>query len=462
MGITFEFKEGDERLSSHSGLALAGALLGRTAIKDRASAVRLLGCKEPQISHGDILCSMVGLIFIGKPDYAAIEPFREDPFFVQSLRLEVCPSSSTLRQRLDVAAGQFDGIIKEESARLIANTAPKITAVGTTVGEMVPLDIDVSPFDNSKSHKEGVSRTYKGEDGFAPIFSYIGREGYLIDAELREGKQHCQKGTVEFLRESISYAKMITTGRVLVRMDSGNDSAENIKVCKGQGVQWIIKRNLRRESKQKWLKIAKEEGQVYYRGKGKTVWRGVTYREVGDFEEPLRIVFEVTERTITSKGQMLAFPEIEVDNYWSSLEVCSDEVIELYHSHGESEQYHSELKTDMDLERLPSGDFRTNSLILILGMLAYNLLRLCGQESLREDNGSLEKRPSYRGKASRRRLRTVMQDMIYMACRVTCGSRRWFLSFGRYCPWVEVWKALYRRFTEPLERGVQRIVPISQ
>jgi hypothetical protein len=159
---------------------------------------------------------------------------------------------------------------------------------------------------------------------------------------------------------------------------------------------------------------------------------------------------------------MLVFPEIEVDTYWACLEVCADEVIELYHSHGESEQYHSELKTDMDLERLPSGDFKTNSLILLVGMLAYNLLRLCGQESLREDNGSLEKRPSYRGKATRRRIRTVMQDLIYMACRVTTGSRKWFLSFGRYCAWAEVWKALYQRFTEPLERGVQRIVPISQ
>ena len=29
----------------------------------------------------------------------------------------------------------------------------------------VPVDIDVTPFDNSKSNKEGVSRTYKGFDG---------------------------------------------------------------------------------------------------------------------------------------------------------------------------------------------------------------------------------------------------------------------------------------------------------
>ena len=41
----------------------------------------------------------------------------------------------------------------------------------------VPVDIDVTPFDNSKTRKEGVSRTYKGYDGYAPIMAYIGTEG---------------------------------------------------------------------------------------------------------------------------------------------------------------------------------------------------------------------------------------------------------------------------------------------
>ena len=41
----------------------------------------------------------------------------------------------------------------------------------------VPVDIDVSPFDNSGSHKKGVSRTYKNFDGYAPIFAYIGTRG---------------------------------------------------------------------------------------------------------------------------------------------------------------------------------------------------------------------------------------------------------------------------------------------
>nr|WP_230986832.1 hypothetical protein [Cohnella fermenti] len=49
--------------------------------------------------------------------------------------------------------------------------------------------------DNSGTKKEGVSYTYKGMDGFAPMFAYLGQEGYGVNTELREGSQHCQNGT---------------------------------------------------------------------------------------------------------------------------------------------------------------------------------------------------------------------------------------------------------------------------
>ena len=38
----------------------------------------------------------------------------------------------------------------------------------------------------------------------------------------------------------------------------------------------------------------------------------------------------------------------------------------------------------MDLERLPSGKFATNALILELGMIAYNILRMIGQGTIED------------------------------------------------------------------------------
>jgi hypothetical protein len=99
---------------------------------------------------------MIGLICLGKPDFDAIEPFRGDHFFAQSLGLELVPSSPTLRQRLDSARGGFNDIILEESAGIVGRVAPMITPCH---GNLVAVDIDVSPFDNSKTKKEGVRLT---------------------------------------------------------------------------------------------------------------------------------------------------------------------------------------------------------------------------------------------------------------------------------------------------------------
>ena len=434
----FEIVQGDEQLSSHSGLALAGVILDRSSIRKRLDAVVLPEHPFPEISHGEVATAMIGLICVGKPDFDAIETFRDDSFFTQSLGLGSVPSSPTLRQRLDSAKGAFNDIILEESAGVVGRLAPVITPCH---GKLVAVDIDVSPFDNSKTKKEGVSWTYKKFDGYAPIFGYVGQEGYLANLELRPGSDHSQKGTETFLRRTLKYARVMSQTTFLVRMDSGNDSVGNIKVCREEKAHYIIKHNLRRETPEEWLEIARECGELEEPRPGKQVWRGERYVERPEIEEPLRMVFCVTLRTMEADGQALLIPEIEVETYWTSLSDDVATVVELYRAHGTSEQFHSELKTDLDLERLPSGKFQTNQLVLLLGMVAYNLLKLIGQESLREADAPIRK------PISRRRVRSVMQDLIYLACRLVRHARRWMLSFGRNCPWLKTWRRVYLRFT---------------
>ncbi|MCK5251276.1 MAG: transposase [Spirochaetaceae bacterium] len=70
-----------------------------------------------------------------------------------------------------------------------------------------------------------MGRTYKGCDGYAPIISYIGSEGYMLNCELRPGTQHCQKGTPEYLKKNLTLIeKLAPSDPILIRMDSGNDA----------------------------------------------------------------------------------------------------------------------------------------------------------------------------------------------------------------------------------------------
>lgn len=61
---------------------------------------------------------------------------------------------------------------------------------------------------------------------------------------------------------SFRYVRIITGRPLLVRMDSGYDSLDNIKLMfkKETQADFIIKRNLRKESPEAWLAIAKQQG----------------------------------------------------------------------------------------------------------------------------------------------------------------------------------------------------------
>ena len=90
----------------------------------------------------------------------------------------------------------------------------------------------------------------------------------------------------------------------------------------------------------------------------------------------------------------------------------------------------------------------TGNSVSSLGQVAYNLLRLCGQTSLQQ-NGHLpsQKKMPIRKPVARRRLRSVIQDLMYLATRWTKHAHRWGLSFWRNNPWHGVWSSLYERFT---------------
>ena len=437
-----------EELVSHSGLALAGDLLASTEIAKRADGLVLPTANPPKRrskpvkSHSGCLLSMIGLLCLGKTDFADIVQFRDDPFFKKSLGLHDVPSEPTFRQRMVKFGGLPQQMLREEAAHMVRRFAPKITAC---FKDWVALDVDVSPFDNSNTKKEGVSFTYKQHDGFSPIFAYLGEEGYLALEEFRAGSQHCQKGTPEFLERAIAQARLMTDSPLLVRLDSGNDAKETLEVLRKNNADFIIKRNLRQESREDWLLDAQTFGEWREPREGKTVYVGNIDRQCG--ERLWRVVFEVTERTCDREGQQFLFPQVEIATYWTSLrpkEATPDEVIALYKAHGTSEQFHSELKTDLDLERLPSGHFDVNALVLTCGMVAYNVLRLIGQISLEENKDLPEgKKMPLVKEVKRRRLRSIIQDLMYMASRLIKHARQWCLGIAERNPWYDGWKETY-------------------
>jgi hypothetical protein len=81
-------------------------------------------------------------------------------------------------------------------------------------------------------------------------------------------------------------------------------------------------------------------------------------------------------------------------------------------------------------------------------MLTHNMLRIIGQVSLEESDPN--ELPGTRKKnVSRLRIRTVIQDLIYVAGRLVTSSRKWYLSFGQLNPFSKLMERIYLRLNLP-------------
>ena len=221
---------------------------------------------------------------------------------------------------------------------------------------------------------------------------------------------------------------------ILARLDSGFDSVRlmrGIESCNRQGmpqVDWLIKWNPRTTDVAALAARLDADATTHWEqpraGKRVTLWEQAV--SIEGIQRPVRRVLRLIERSIDKHGQVLIVPELTLEGWTTSLPANFDarNIIALYADHGTHEQFHSEFKTDLDLTRLPSGKFDTNYLVCQLAALAMNILRLMGQRGLLGPDAPV------RHSAKRRRIKTVMQELIYRAGRLIEHGRRLILGLG--------------------------------
>lgn len=100
--IKIEFT--NERIIPASGLAVVGAILGKSDFVKRCNRMDVTRNRSHhQIKNGDILLTYIGMLCMGKPQYGAVHEMDDDPeFYPYALGItRSIPSEETLCQRMD-------------------------------------------------------------------------------------------------------------------------------------------------------------------------------------------------------------------------------------------------------------------------------------------------------------------------------------------------------------------------
>ena len=430
-------KSAKEFFTSHAGHPLLGQALKIAQLETEA---KKLGSYRGT-PHSDVIATYLGLLATGKSDFEAAEGVRGNEFFKHSLGISGILSSSRLRQRMDDNAMGYSRVLDACTLNFLKRS--KVTVTPLWTGH-VPLDMDLFPQDNSRTKKEGVSYTYKGFVGYGVMAAYLGREGWCLTTDLKHGSENGQLGFGFVLDRILPVARALTTSELLLRLDSGHDSIENRVRADKEEIDFIIKWNPRKHKAEDWFNVAEQQGHIAdweNPRPGKQVVTSSHFLTVTEngVEHTHRLVVRVIKRTIDSQGRGLIFPEYQMDGWWTSLELADRHIIALYRDHATSEQFHGEYKTDMDLERLPSGKFETNTLVMVMGTFVYNVLRWIGLEGLIGGDSPV------RHQAKRRRIRTVMQELYNIAGKVYCRSRQLWLRFSANFKGYEAYEKVHHR-----------------
>jgi hypothetical protein len=244
----YKIQQGNEEINSNGGISLIGALLRNVKSFMKFDKMTFGKVKKGINSHSGILRSIIGLLSLGRTDFADIKLFREDKLFRDCLNLSFVPSEEILRQRLDGIAADDNSLklIDDANVELLSKVAD-FGVETTAYSTYNVIDLDVSVLDNSNSKKEGVSWTYMEVDGYAPIFAHLGTHGYMLANELRNGSQHSAKEASAFVRRCDDLAKRIGVKNILYRVDSGHDDVEFVETLVDLDGKFLIKRNLRSE-----------------------------------------------------------------------------------------------------------------------------------------------------------------------------------------------------------------------
>ena len=216
-----------KHIIANAGTAIAGRIFGKAGFERFNSLPTELAHPANVYKLSDCIKAEVTSMCCGDPSFEGICDIRSDESFY-AIALNMLHGIPSAERHFSV----WISVRRQKSLSMFHNAAvlysrDMIRDRDGLLEWLSPWDKYVTPFDESRSHKGNISRTYHNFVGYAPNYMYCGQEGFMVATEFRPGNQHCQKGTVAFIEQSIETIRDIyPVGKVLFRMDSGNDSLE--------------------------------------------------------------------------------------------------------------------------------------------------------------------------------------------------------------------------------------------
>ncbi|MGH8507504.1 MAG: IS1380 family transposase [Gammaproteobacteria bacterium] len=405
----------DSRLTSFSGLILIQELFVRLGLKER-----LRGCfshltVSPIFGYPALVLCLIVHLVLGYRQLREMRYYAEDPLVKRILGLRRLPDVATVSRALAGAdhesVGRLQGVLREGVlARVVALRLPRVT-----------LDFDGSVIGTGRwaeGTAVGFNRKKKGQRSYYPLFCTVAQTGQVFDVLHRSGNVHDSHGARNFILRCISAVRAALPGvSIEVRMDSAFFSDEIIGSLDTQGIEYTVSVPFERFAE---LKQRIEARRWWWRFGAQCDYFEAQWKPKA-WTVPHRFLFIRTRIKQQCKDPVqldLFTPHhfgYEFKVILTNKRLGARKVLAFHNGRGSQEGLFAELKSDNQLDYVPTRTWVGNQIYLLSVLLAHNLGRELQMIAYPPSRRTLEKRPALWDFA---RLDTLRRRLIQRAGRL--------------------------------------------
>ena len=422
-----EIRFENQRLTSFAGLVLFQALFSRLGLKEQ-----LTGCfrhlkVSPIFGHGLTVLLLIVHLLLGYRRLQEMRYYQDDPMVRRLLGLQRLPDVATVSRTL---AG-MDAQSVDRLRRL--NRQQVLRRLGSLNLARITLDFDGSVLSTGRFAEGtavGFNRKKKGQRSYYPLFCTLAQTGQVFDVWHRPGNVHDSNGAQDFILACIREIRSISPrATVEVRMDSAFFSDAIVGVLDAEGVEFTISVPFERftdlksmiEGRRRWRQINDRCGFFESRWNPKS-WGAkqrfvfIRTRNRTQYKEPVQLdLFIPYEYGYDFK--------VIVTNK----RINARKLLAYHNGRGAQEGIFAELKSQTQMDYIPTRRQAGNQVFVLSAMLAHNLNREMQMMADTQQRHTTEKRaPLWRFE----QLGTLRRKLIQRAGRLTKPQRALTLTMS--------------------------------
>lgn len=365
----------DQQLTSFSGLIVFQKLFEQLEVKSRLRDCFRHWSVTPIFGPWRVVLLLVVHLLLGYRELRHLKYYADDPLVLRLLGVTQLPDVSTVSRTL----AAMDPTSVEQLQRLVS--AWVLTRLKQMGPRRITLDFDGSVIGTGRYAEGtavGFNRKKKGQRSYYPLFCTVAQTGQVLAIVHRSGNVHDANGAAAFIAQCIEQVRTALPGVTLeVRMDSAFFSDEIVSLLDQAGIEYTISTPFERfvalkqliEAQRQWQRLDADTEYVEKQWKPKSWQRAhrfVLVRRCSKIQhkEPVQLdLFIPYEYGYEFKVVL------------TNKALTPAKVVAFHNGRGSQEGVFAELKSQSQMDYVPTRTWRGNQVYLLAAVLAHNLTR---------------------------------------------------------------------------------------